>query len=160
LMVSSKNGVAGTLVFNLELFIPGNDYSHAISISSLPFSASLDTSMFTSLGDPGPVCGSHSGQRSAWFTFTPSTTVTLTADTFGSNYDTILSAYFGMFSSVACNDDAGGVSQSQISFQATAGTKYSIMVSSFNAVGGLLNFHLDTQPLIPPGKRRGQVTSQ
>ena len=55
----------------------------------------------------------------------------IAADTFGSNYDTVLSAWTGTqgaLSRVACNDDFGGL-QSQVTFDATAGTTYYFMVA-------------------------------
>jgi len=70
----------------------------------------------------------------------------VTADTFGSSYDTILAAYrgsCGVFSPVAggCNDNTGGV-QSQVSFPVLGGVTYYFMVSASSGNGGLLVFHL------------------
>jgi hypothetical protein len=66
------------------------------------------------------------------------------ADTFGSNYDTVLSVWTGSpgtFAPVACNDDTGSL-QSQVSFAATSGTTYFFMVTAFGNDGGTLVFNL------------------
>ena len=60
----------------------------------------------------------------------------VSANTIGSTYDTTLSVWTGTpgsLISVACNDDIadGQYTQSQLSFTATAGTKYYFMVAPF-----------------------------
>jgi hypothetical protein len=42
----------------------------------------------------------------------------------------------------ACNDDAPGVTQSEVTFSATAGLSYSFMVSAYSGTGGTLMFDL------------------
>jgi len=62
----------------------------------------------------------------------------LEADTFGSNYDTVLSAWTGTqgaLNLVACNDDFGGA-QSKITFAATAGTTYYFLAAQCCGGGG------------------------
>jgi len=82
-----------------------------------------------------------------WYRFRAPTAGTITADTFGSSYDTILSAYTGFCGAMtevsgACSDNANATTQSQISFTATSGQTYSFMVSAPNFDGGTLVFHL------------------
>lgn len=79
--------------------------------------------------------------RSIWYRFTPSVNASVTANTQGSLYDTILSVWSGSqgsLTSVACNDDInpGIVVQSSVAFTATAGTTYFFMVTAFDGVGG------------------------
>ena len=67
--------------------------------------------------------GNHSVAKSVWYVFTASTASTITADTLGSSYDTILSVYTGACAALAsvpggCNDDAPLVLQSRVSFAA------------------------------------------
>jgi hypothetical protein len=112
----------------------------------------------TEAADPLPGCGNQSRASSVWYRFTAPSSGTVSADTFGSTYDTILSAYTGSpgtFVQVACNDDFGSY-QSQVSFPVNAGTEYSFMISSFSGNGGALTFHLS---LAPDKKRRGQLLS-
>jgi len=93
-----------------------------------------------------------------WFAYTPSSNVQIDADTFGSSYDTVLSAWTGTqgaLSLIACNDDFSGL-QSKISFQATGGTTYYFMVGRCcgdgGNGGGSLTFSVNqTTPPAPPG---------
>ncbi|HXQ20496.1 MAG TPA: hypothetical protein VN812_02395, partial [Candidatus Acidoferrales bacterium] len=113
-------------------------------------------------GDPVPKCGNQSQGKSVWYRFTAPSAGTLEADTFGSSYDTILSAWTGScgaFSPTAdgCNDDAGGGHQSQVSFTASAGVTYWFMVSAYNSDGGTLDFAVTftgtgstATPTLPP----------
>lgn len=120
--------------------------SDATSISNTPYTNSINTTTATTeAGDPTPTCGSGMKNKSVWYRFTAPANGTVTADTFGSNYDTVLSAYTGScgtFTEVACNDDATGT-QSQVSFDITAGTTYYFVVSAFSNDGGSLVFNLD-----------------
>jgi hypothetical protein len=110
--------------------------------------------------DPTPTCGNNSNRRAVWFTYTNTTgsAIAVTADTFGSNYDTILSVYTGtcptgLTTSVTCNDDSsggGGGVQSKVSFTASTGTTYYILASAFTQQGGTLTFNLYTTPTATP----------
>jgi hypothetical protein len=69
----------------------------------------------------------------------------------GSSYDTILTVYTGSCGSLretACNDDFGSGVESQITFDATAGTTYLIEVTDFDdrPGGGMLVFTLRFTP--------------
>jgi hypothetical protein len=72
-------------------------------------------------------------------------------DTFGSDYDTVLTAYTGTdptaLTEVACNDQSSGGNQSLIVFPVSAGVTYSIEVSSFFSGGG--NLVLNARLMIP-----------
>jgi hypothetical protein len=72
------------------------------------------------------------GGRSVWFTWVASKTGTVTIDTFGSSFDTLLAVYRGdvvsSLSGVASNNDSSGTRQSRVSFSATAGVAYRIAV--------------------------------
>ena len=62
---------------------------------------------------------------SVWYAFTPVVSGSITAETFGSDYDTTLSAYTGTqgaLTQLTCNDDAGAGLLSQIRFPVAAGT--------------------------------------
>lgn len=83
-------------------------------------------------------CGSAS--RDAVFQFTLPSSTTVTIDTFGSGYDTVLGLFNASMGLITCNDDAVGV-QSQISTTLAAGTYY-IVVDGWNTNAGayVLNF--------------------
>jgi len=121
-------------------------------VISTPYTHIVDTTGATAEGtDPTPGCGNGSTANSVWYVFTPSMAGTVVADTFGSNYDTILAAYTGgpgYFNWLACNDDYSGV-QSQISIPVAAGVTYSLIVTSYYGTGGSLVFNLGFTPALP-----------
>lgn len=132
--------------------VPNDSFAAATSITSLPFSTTEDTSQATS--DPSDP-GGCSSNGSVWFSFTPSSDMHLQANTFGSNYDTVLSAWTGTqdaLNLVACNDDSGGL-QSKVNFVASAGTTYYFMVSQCCGNGGTGggNLQFSLSQISPPG---------
>lgn len=101
--------------------------------------------------DPTPTCDVGSRGKTVWYRYTPSSNSIVTANTFGSSYDTVLSVYTGSCGGFvpvlgACNDDGipgtYGGAQSQVTFAATAGVTYYFLVSAFNNDGGILSFQL------------------
>lgn len=123
----------------------------------LPYADSVSTSgASTEPSDPTPVtspdCGNGSRAKSVWYRFTAPTTGTITADTFDSDYDTILSVYTGSCGTLTpvpgqCNDDDPfDGAQSKVLFQAPAGTTYYFMITAFENDGGNLTFHLRFLP--------------
>lgn len=132
---------------------PANDdLADATVVASLPHNDAQNTEEATSeSGEPGCAGVGHT----VWYSFTPSADIELEANTFGSDYDTTLSAYtagaLGL-NQVACNDDSAGTLQSRIRFDALAGTTYHIRVGSYyDTPGGNLTFLLrEAPPLGPP----------
>jgi hypothetical protein len=128
---------------------PSNDdFDNATTIPGLPFSDSLNTAEATTAADDPDCVGNG---HTVWYSFTPAADVEVSASTFGSDYDTTLSAYTGArgtLTQIACNDDSGGL-QSRILFQANAGETYHLMVGSFfDSPGGNLVLSVDEAP--PP----------
>jgi len=158
----------GTLAFGLETVLPfDNDDCAAPSvIANVPFTATLDiTDATTSVSDPFQSCSQgvpSQNPDSVWFSFTPASDGTVTASTFASNYDTVLTAYTGTCGAlveVACNDDFADESdpsstQSRITFPVTAGTTYLLEVTDFFGDPGtsVLHFSLDFAPPATIGK--------
>ena len=145
--------VAGFESLNVDITVnttppPNDDFDAAIFITSTPFADTQETlEATTDAADPVP-CGNPSPAKSVWYRFTASSGGTLTADTFGSGYDTVLSAWTGTAGNlnlVDCNDQAGGGDQSEITFTVTPGTTYFFMVTAFLADGGALVFNLDLE---------------
>ena len=131
---------------------PNDACMNAMDISSMPFSYTMVTSAATlDPTDPAPWCGNRSRAKSVWFRFTPSSDGALTADTFGSNYDTILAAFAKVGDTLnpvsgACNDDTSGA-QSRVAFQATGGVAYYFLVTAYSNNGGNLAFHMSFQSI-------------
>ena len=127
-----------------------DDYVPGDEIPQLPYeSIAGDTSGATlQAGEPVPSCVSSHG-HSVWFAYTPPVAITITADTFGSNYDTVLAVYQDSWGDpVVCNDDSGG-NQSRVQFAVDAGSTWYFQVSSYHATaGGALQFHLTGDGLL------------
>ncbi|HXY23731.1 MAG TPA: IPT/TIG domain-containing protein [Candidatus Acidoferrum sp.] len=162
MVTDASGGAGGTLTFSLDFAAPptptNDPFSGATNITSTPYATTENTILATANTggplDPVPSCapaGAASGgaANSVWFSYTPTSSGTITADTLTSPYDTILTVVTGSpgaFTQIACNDNAtvGGtlVFQSQVSFLATSGMQYFFMVSSVLGDGGTTNFHL------------------
>lgn len=114
--------------------IPG-----ATPVSLLPYSTGEDTRTATSNPpDPLHTCGSGTqDSNTVWFRYVASFTGTLRVSTSPSNYDTVLTAYPGTTSvgpQLACNDDANGTTQSEISFTVSSEQSYLIEVSTSSSL--------------------------
>lgn len=128
---------------------PANDDKADATVipGPLPYTdSSVNTATATvEPGEPLP-CGSIGS--TVWYEFTPSSSTTLVADTFGSSYDTVLAVYEGtpgvlptLGDLVGCNDQTGG-NQSRVVFPATAGQTYQFQAGGFLGQGGALTFNL------------------
>ena len=85
---------------------------------------------------------------SAWWQWTAAANGTVTIDTFGSNFDTFLTVATGAavnaLTVLAQNDDApSGSLQSEIVFDAIAGTAYQIAVDGFQSNTGNINLNIN-----------------
>jgi len=111
-----------------------------------------------------PTCAPGSANpaiKTVWYKFSAGGNGSVTADTIGSSYDTILTVWTGSpgnFTNVACNDDIiPGINiQSRVTFSVTSGTTYFLMVSAFGGqdppsvgLGGKTVFNLTTS--VPVG---------
>ena len=89
-------------------------------------------------GEPNHV--GNAGGRSIWYRFTATASGTVTVETLGSRFDTLLAVYtggsVGSLTQVAANDDANGTLQSRVQFVATANTVYRIAVDGWNGASG------------------------
>ena len=109
--------------------------ANATVIDPPPFTDAIDTTQATTdARDPFSGCACGQNSHSVWYRFTAERSGEVTVDTTGSNYDTVLSVFVGTCGAsdpVPCNDDSNGTLQSQVRFQAVAGTTYFIEVTSF-----------------------------
>lgn len=118
---------------------PNDDFGAATEVSAYPFTtAQVAAGATTAVDDPIFPCPSGQRYRTVWFRYTSPSAQTLLIDTAGSNYDTVLGVWTGprgSLTSVACNDQYGGTSQSRVEFAAAAGTTYYIEVASYSLSG-------------------------
>jgi hypothetical protein len=95
-------------------------------------------------GEPAHA-GDSGSTTSIWWQWTAPASGTVEVNTFGSDYDTLLGVYVGSsveaLEEVASNDDADS-SQSQVLFEAVAGTTYRIAVDGFGDATGNVVLHL------------------
>jgi hypothetical protein len=116
---------------------PANDdFDNAIVVAEpLPFTSNVDTSSATVAADDPTI---YNAATTVWYCYTPSATGYIQANTFGSDYDTIIGVFTGQRGSlnlVTSNDDSGSL-QSRVNFLATAATTYWFMVGSWNGTPG------------------------
>ena len=136
----AKTSLSTALVLGLVLIAPSpaaaappanDDVDNAVAYTAVPFEATQDTTEATAAtDDPECIAGST---HTVWYAVTLSATTEIGVDTFGSDYDTVLSAWTGprgALQQVACNDDSGSL-QSRITFTAQAGVTYHLMLGAF-----------------------------
>ena len=143
---AAKAGESSTsLPFTVNGTPPVNDnIANAIPITSIIYTGTVDNSAATMQAtDPVPACAltgpnpsTNPRTKTVWWSLTSLTNQSVIVSTIGSVYDTTLSVWTGTpgsLTSVACNDDvsSGQYTQSLLSFSATAGTNYYIMVAPF-----------------------------
>jgi hypothetical protein len=83
--------------------------------------------------------------KTVWYRYVPAETRTIVVSTVGSDFDTVLTAFYGTdllgLTEFACNDDAIGL-QSKLKLQVYAGNTYFLRVGGYNGAGGSLTFQL------------------
>jgi hypothetical protein len=140
--------------FSVTVSTPcGADAFGAASIGG-PFDTRTvsNTGYTNEAGEIFPNCDFSVGgtRNTAWWNWTAPGSGTVTIDTVGSTFDTVMAVYTGAsptsVSQVACNDDGAGL-QSTVSFAATAGTTYRIQVDGFGSATG--NITLNTRGCLP-----------
>lgn len=132
--------------------VPANDdFASPVEVTPLPFNHQIDTTRATQANDDPSLCA---GEESAtvWYRFVPPSAGTLTVDTFGSSYDTVLAVFTGERGALtiqACNDDSSG-GQSEVTLSVAEGQTYFIEAASYSSVGGRLNLSASFSPLLLP----------
>ncbi len=123
---------------------PNDDIADAIVISSLPFSDSQDTSGAT-IGPDEEWAECDGGmQGTVWYSYTPPADGAIAIDTYGSDYDTVLSVWTGEPDSLMegiCNDDTD-TDQSAVTLLVQAGVTYWIRVAD-RGEGGMMQLNAD-----------------
>jgi len=159
-------GSGGMLDFNFvyDNLEPENDQcSAATVITSNEFDPPPLNTAFASgqICEPQESCAPGGpSQHSVWYQFTPTQNGLATIDTFGSNYDTVLSIFTGcgffnpatfqcvVPAQVACNNNFGAFPSSKLeNVPLTTGTTYRIKVAAAaGTMGGNLDFNFSFVP--------------
>jgi subtilisin-like proprotein convertase family protein len=152
-ITDNAGGNVGTLdswelVFYGFPALANDTFAEATDIGDLaaPFTDTARTIQTTTgIDDPAPSCGSGGqAHRTAWYQYTPAEDGTVTFDTEGSDYDTVLSVWTGTPGSLTeagCNNDSGGGGTSSLELDLSAGTTYYVLVSGFDMDFGNLIFN-------------------
>jgi uncharacterized repeat protein (TIGR01451 family) len=118
----------------------------------------LDLISYSNVGatsEPGePLHAGVPGGHSVWFTWTPLLSGVVTFSTAGSSFDTLLAVYTGTslsnLKTVASDDDSDGFYTSTVTFNAVAGTKYSIAIDGAYGDEGNIILNSIWHLLAPP----------
>jgi uncharacterized delta-60 repeat protein/uncharacterized repeat protein (TIGR01451 family) len=119
---------------------PANDnFANATSIAG-PSGAISGSNVGGSLEAGEPNLAGNPGGQSVWYVWTAPSDMTVSFNTIGSDFDTLLGVFTGpsvnALTLIQDNDNAGSGLQSSVTFAASAGTKYYISVDGYNAGGG------------------------
>jgi hypothetical protein len=145
-------GDAGNIVLNLSLAggpnAPANDnFASRITLSGATVSTTGRNTDATPQGSE-PSHAGYAATRSVWWTWTAPSSGTVTLDTVGSDFDTLLAVYtgsaLGSLAGVASDDQGGGGNTSLLTFAAVSGTTYQIAVDGYSGAAGniVLNLQL------------------
>jgi hypothetical protein len=148
--VDGMFGQSGSLTFQLEEIPPppNDDFANATVIGGLPFSNVINTmAATTQSGEPASSC-SGSANQTAWYSFTPSQTRSISASAVNASFYPVVTAYTGNtlsgLTELGCRAFGG-----QVTFHAEAGTTYYLRVGSvYSDQGGSVEFRLVVTP--PP----------
>ena len=151
-LVSASTTGAGSVNFNLEqVDRPANDnFANAEVIPSLPFNDSVDVTNATKEPGEPSNCGNGPNGQSLWYSFTPTTSMVINADTAGSSFInpnlTIFQSTGPGFEGLAFVRNA--CFGQSLTFNAQAGTTYYIQAEW--ASSGAANLHLNLQAIPAP----------
>jgi hypothetical protein len=131
--VSGYNGATGSWVLDIDDAFGCGE----VDIGSAVGDAVASGSTVGEDEDLAQSCGAGGGPD-AVVTWTAPSSGTFTFDTSASAYDTVLSihAACGSGTELACDDDTGPGTTSQVVYAATAGVTYAIAVSGYNGATG------------------------
>ncbi|MGQ0629361.1 MAG: hypothetical protein ACT4PL_14840 [Phycisphaerales bacterium] len=130
--LSGFNGARGNYVLNTRIY-PANDFcAQAVPVTNGSYTATLSGATNDRTGS----CGLSQTTPDVWFRYTwPQGCNTVTFDTYGSNFDTVLevlpvcSAF--NITALACNDDCGAVGPSCVTVSRGAETTLRIRVTNY-----------------------------
>ena len=116
--------------------VPNDNFVNRISLTS-PTTTGTNVNATKESGEPNH--GGNVGGKSVWWSWTAPASGNFTLSTAGSNFDTLLGLYTGSdvsgLTQIGGNDDSNGTLQSQVTFDAVAGTAYQIAVDGYRYYG-------------------------
>lgn len=143
--VTDSGGRAGAASVSITVTLPPPTNDNCGGAFALAAGVQVSGSTQWATNDGSANCGSSATSPDVWFTYTTAGSGTVTIDTCGSSFDTVVSVYTGScgaLTQIACNDDnasAGpcpGGTTSYLTFTSTAGTTYRVRVAGYaSAIG-------------------------
>ena len=160
LAVDGYGGKSGTVVLNWQASSSGagrsgdDDFSLRVSLSGTS-GRSEGSNVDAGIQSGEPNHAGNSGGASVWWTWTAPTTESVTFNTRGSDFDTLLAVYTGyslgnLVEVVSNDDDAeGGTLQSAVRISAQQGQTYHIAVDGYGGATGaiVLNWQMASAAL-------------
>jgi alpha-tubulin suppressor-like RCC1 family protein len=151
--ITNHLGIADSATAKLFVTLPNDNFVNASAIPPTGGRMLGSTSGATKeVGEPSHA--GNNGGASVWFTWNAPTDCSVTLDTIGSSFDTLLAVYTGNvvsnLSLVMADDDGAGYQlNSKLSFSALAGTTYHIAVDGYGGSSGAFILNLATvEPLV------------
>ncbi len=131
-----------------------DDIDSAIAAQSFPYQSIFDVRhATTAVDDPDFTCQPNDqGYGSVWYAVTPDQASILRANTFGSNYDTVLGIWEGTrgsLSSLSCNDNASGTQSQTTAGPLAGGVTHYVEVAGYDSELFELVLNLDLVPDTP-----------
>jgi hypothetical protein len=152
-MISNAFGTTVSSSATLTV-IPANDkFTNRFTLSGTSVTTNgVNVSASKEAGEPNHA--GYSGGRSVWWTWTAPVAGTVTLDTIGSSFNTLLAVYTGSavtnLTTIASDNDSGGSGTSRLTFAAPAGAAYQIAVDGFSAASGNIVLNLSLAPATAP----------
>lgn len=149
IMVGSKFCCGGDLALSVtQSTVPSNDsFSSPTVISSVPFVDHVDTRTATASFDDPSVPECFGGLYTVWYTFTPTVSMPIAADTVGSSYTTVVGVFTGSRGALTTVTCEPGIyepdKQARVTFTAEAGVTYYLMVGSYYLEAGDLTVNIN-----------------
>ena len=131
-----------SLASNSVTVTASNDYFAGARVVSTTSGNLTDTNTSATVepGEPALDTPGTGGGATVWYRYDAPGSGSLTVDTFGSSFDTVLTAYSGStlsgLSRIVFNDDASSTLQSSINFNVTSGGTYYLRVASYGSSRG------------------------
>jgi hypothetical protein len=143
--VDGYNGASGGIVLTLSQ-IPSNDNFAFCEFTGGANGSVTGSSREATKESGEPNHAGNSGGHSIWYCWTAPESGTVTFDTIGSNFDTLLAVYtgdtVGGLTAKASNDNiASNNLQSRVTFAVVATTMYHIAIDGRNGVSGNTTLH-------------------
>jgi Ca2+-binding RTX toxin-like protein len=133
----NAGGSGGSLWFTVQRAGPANDkFADTQPVGTDPLWTASTVGATTEASEPLASCEGNLFGATAWYSLTVTVDSSVTVDTFGSDFDTVLAVYtgpsLGSLSRVTCDDDTSGV-QSRVQFSAVPGTTYYIQAGGYDS---------------------------